>query len=382
MARLVEAGILAPADAGAFTLGDVRRVALVDALERGGLPVEVIAGAIRQGRLTLDFVDQPGYGFLATLQPTTFRDVSAETGIPLELLLVVREAMGFAQADPDDRMRSQEAEVVTLLRLLVDHGVRPPIIERLLRVSADGLRRIAETESDLWRTDLLEPLFAAGKSADEIGRITNDIAAEYAVASDRSLLAIAHGQGAHTWLRNIFEGFERTLIDAGLYAAPAVPPAICFLDVTGYTRLTEVRGDAAAAGLAERLGRIVQRTSVGHGGKAVKWLGDGVMFYFREPGQGVLAALEMVAAVRAAELPPAHVGLHAGPVLFQEGDYFGRTVNTAARIAEYARQGEVLVSEDVVNATVTAQVVFEEIGPVELKGLSEAIRLYSARLPT
>src|SRR6476646_1555574 len=86
VARLVEAGILAPADAGEFTLGDVRRVALVDALERGGLPVEVIAGAIRQGRLTLDFVDQPGYGFLATLQPTTFRDVSAETGIPLELL--------------------------------------------------------------------------------------------------------------------------------------------------------------------------------------------------------------------------------------------------------------------------------------------------------
>jgi adenylate cyclase len=342
VARLVEAGILAPADAGAFTLGDVRRVALVDALERGGLPVEVIAEAIRQGRLTLDFVDQPGYGFLATLQPTTFRDVSAETRIPLELLLVVREAMGFAQADPDDRMRSQEAEVVTLLRLLVDHGVRPPIIERLLRVSADSLRRIAETESDLWRTDLLEPMFAAGKSADEIGRITNDIAAEYAAASDRSLLAIAHGQGAHTWLRNIFEGFERTLIDAGLYAAPGVPPAICFLDVTGYTRLTEVRGDAAAAGLAERLGRIVQRTSAGHGGKAVKWLGDGVMFYFRQPGQGVQAALEMVAAARAAELPPAHVGLHAGRVLFQEGDYFGRTVNTAARIAEYARQGEVL----------------------------------------
>ena len=223
VARLVEAGILTPADAGEFTLGDVRRVALVDALERGGLPVEVIAGAIRQGRLTLDFVDQPGYGFLATLQPTTFRDVSAETGIPLELLLVVREAMGFAQADPDDRMRSQEAEVVTLLRLLVDHGVRPPIIERLLRVSADSLRRIAETESDLWRTDLLEPLFAAGKSADEIGRITNDIAAEYAVASDRSLLAIAHGQGAHTWLRNIFEGFERTLIDAGTLRCASRP---------------------------------------------------------------------------------------------------------------------------------------------------------------
>jgi class 3 adenylate cyclase len=48
------------------------------------------------------------------------------------------------------------------------------------------------------------------------------------------------------------------------------------------------------------------------------------MFYFREPGPGVLAALEMVDGAASVGLPPAHVGLHAGPVLFQEGDYFGR----------------------------------------------------------
>ena len=48
-------------------------------------------------------------------------------------------------------------------------------------------------------------------------------------------------------------------------------------------------------------------------------------------------------------LPPAHVGLHAGPVIFQEGDYYGATVNIASRIAEYARPGEVLVSQEVVD---------------------------------
>ena len=68
------------------------------------------------------------------------------------------------------------------------------------------------------------------------------------------------------------------------------------------------------------------------------------MVHFREPGAGVLAALEMVEGVGKVGLPPAHVGLHAGPVLFQEGDYFGRTVNVASRIAEYARPGEVLVT--------------------------------------
>ena len=57
------------------------------------------------------------------------------------------------------------------------------------------------------------------------------------------------------------------------------------------------------------------------------------MFYFPNPGDRVLAALDMVEGLPAAGLPPAHVGCTHGPVVFQEGDYFGRTVNIAARIA-------------------------------------------------
>jgi adenylate cyclase len=86
----------------------------------------------------------------------------------------------------------------------------------------------------------------------------------------------------------------------------------------------------------------------------------------------------MVAGVSAAGLPPAHVGLHAGPVVFQEGDYYGQTVNLASRIAEYARPGEVLVSHEVVEAADGTGATFREIGPVELKGVSGAMRLYAA----
>jgi adenylate cyclase len=87
----------------------------------------------------------------------------------------------------------------------------------------------------------------------------------------------------------------------------------------------------------------------------------------------------MVEGVADAGLPPAHVGLHAGQVLFQEGDYFGRTVNVAARIAEYARPGEVLVSQEVVDASEGIPVAFSEIGPVELKGVSGQVQLHTAR---
>jgi adenylate cyclase len=80
---------------------------------------------------------------------------------------------------------------------------------------------------------------------------------------------------------------------ADLYRRVDRPPAMCFLDLTGYTRLTEERGDEAAAELAARLAGLVRRSSLEHGGTPVKWLGDGVMFYFREPAAAVLAALEM-----------------------------------------------------------------------------------------
>ena len=92
----------------------------------------------------------------------------------------------------------------------------------------------------------------------------------------------------------------------------------------------------------------------------------------------MLAAVAMVEAVGRQGLPPAHVGIHAGPVIFQEGDYFGRTVNLAARIAEYARPGEVLVSQEVVDAAGGGPVTFTEVGPVELKGVPGTLRLYTA----
>jgi adenylate cyclase len=103
---------------------------------------------------------------------------------------------------------------------------------------------------------------------------------------------------------------------------------VSFLDLTGYTRLTEERGDQAAAEVAARLARLVRRVAQNHGGAPVKWLGDGVMCYFPDPAADVLAALEMVEAAAGQGLPPAHVGTHAGPVVFQDGDYFGMRSST------------------------------------------------------
>jgi adenylate cyclase len=377
--QLVDLGIIAPGEDGRFSGGDIQRVGVVLGLERAGMSLSLVAEAIGRGDVSLDFVDQPSYRRFASLGTETLREVGARTGVPVELLMVIREAMGFAQPTPDDRIRDDELQVVPLLQLQLAEGFRQAVIDRWLRVYGDSLRRIAETEADWFRTEILEPMFAAGNSLIEIGERTGRLDLDLARFGDEAILALFHGQQANAWMKNIFEGFEAALSNRGVRVRLDRPPAICFLDLTGYTRLTDEHGDAAAAELAGQLARLVQRTSVQHGGKAVKWLGDGVMFYFREPRPSVLAALEMVEGASNAGLLPAHVGIHAGPVLFQEGDYFGRTVNAASRIADYARQGEVLVSQEVVDSFDGDGVEFTEIGPVELKGMSEALRLHVAR---
>lgn len=377
--RLIDEGILSTDGDGHLSERDVRRIRIVQTLMGAGLPLDGLGQALRSGLLSLAFIDTSSYDRWASLTETTFRSLSDETGVPIELLSVIREAMGSASPAPDDRVREDEMLVVPLVRLQHEHGFHSTVIERALRVYGDALRRIAETESDWWRSEVMMPIIKAGSDSAAMIAVTHELSPALSMLTDQALLAVYHGQQSNSWIRNILEGFEAALTAAGLHSKAERFPAMCFLDLTGYTRLTEEKGDEVAANLARNLASLVQRTSVGYGGRAVKWLGDGVMFHFPDPGKGVQAALKMVEAAVTVGLPPAHVGLHSGPVLFQEGDYFGRTVNTTARIADYARQGEVLVSQEVVDASGDARVAFSEIGQVDLKGVSGSVRLYRAR---
>jgi class 3 adenylate cyclase len=380
--RLVDAGVLAPAGDGTFTHGDARRARLCRGLEGAGLPSEALVEALDRGELSFAFLDLPVYDRFSALTPRTFKDVSEQEGIPLDVLLIVREAMGLAQAAPDDQIREDELEVVPLIQLQLSKGFDPAVIERWLRVYGDTLRRIAETEADWWRNQLALPYLRSGMNAAEMLRVTAEWGGEFTSRVERALLAIYHANQEHTWNEALIEEIEEALDRAGLRSRMEVTPAICFLDITGYTRLTEERGDQAAAELAVRLAPLVQRPAERHGGRVVKWLGDGVMFHFRDSTGGVVAAREMIDAISAAGLPPAHVGLHTGPVVFQGGDYFGRTVNVAARISEQAAPGQILVSQEVVNSTDQGVVAFTAIGPVALKGVSQPVELFSARRQT
>jgi adenylate cyclase len=376
--RLVELGVVTPKEPDRYSRGDVRRMLMARSLEDAAIPLDHVVVGLENGTLSLEFLDAAAYERFATLAGETFQQVSERTGVPLELLTAVREAAGSAEPAPEDLIRVDEMAVVPFLELQVSAGFRPTAIEHLLRVYGESTRRIAEAEGAWWYSEVIQPAIAAGNSPDEIA--SAEFADRSTPLSERAVLGLYHAQQARAWTANFIESFEVLMSKAGIHSRLERPPAICFLDLTGYTRLTQEHGDEAAADLAATLGRLVQRGSVRFGGKPIKWLGDGVMFYFRDPGPGVRAALEMVDELAGAGLPPAHVGLHTGPVLYQQGDYFGQTVNLTARIAEYARPGEVLVSQAVADAAQQERITFQDIGPVELKGVSGSMHLLRANL--
>ena len=377
--RLTDLGILAGSAGDAYTDADVRRVLVVQELERAGLPSDALASLVRDGRLSLDFLDDTGFRAFAAFADETFAELSERTGIPIEVLTVLRDATGGKAASPDDHVRVGELDILPLVEYQMQLGFRPQAIERALRVYGDSSRRVAEAEAEWWRSEVQERVLADGGSTSAIAERAREITPRLSDASDRALMSIYHAQQTHVWLTNIVDGAAAALEGAGLrIREEKSPPAMCFLDVTGYTQLTQERGDAAAAALVEKLSRIVQRISVQHGGRPVKWLGDGVMFHFPDPGLGVVAAIEMVESLASAGLPPAHVGLHAGPIIIQEGDFYGQTVNLAARIGEYARPGEVLVSGAVRERADASRIDFEPVGEVGLKGVSGLVELYSA----
>jgi adenylate cyclase len=380
IADFVRLGILATAPDGTLTDADARRAAVLGTMREAGLPLDGLAAAFEAGTLNLEFLDQAAYGRFTTYSAETFAAASARTAVPLELVLSIRETIGGAPARPTDRLRDDEQAILDWIALQQANGFRGAAIASLLRAMGDSLRRIAESEAEWWRSEVVRPGLEAGRSIHAAG--TPDFADKMAVAGDSAMLSLYHALQMRTWTANIVAGAELALQRAGVLEERIRQPAIVFLDITGYTQLTEEHGDAAAADLADRLGRLVQRTSVVHGGRPVKFLGDGVMFVFPEPGPAVRAALEMVEGVAAAGLPPAHVGIAAGPVVFQEGDYYGQTVNLAARISDFARPGEVLVNDAVVEAGQLERADFTEVGPVQLKGVSAAVRLLAARPST
>ena len=378
--RLVELGIITPTPQDAFRPSDIQRIRVVDALADAGFAPEQLAELIAAGAYDLDWTSVL-YPEPTTQTATTLAQAAAATGLPERLAGRLFDAWELPRPQPGQVLRADDDELLHLTGLALQaFGNDEASLLGVNRQLGDCLRRLAESQVRLFHARVDERLGAEGHPAHSWTDDLSQVAASLLAGLERSVVLLFRRHFEHYVLDVTVLRAEAGLKRAGLARRrPVRPPAIAFLDLTGYTALTEERGDRAAAELAARLVEIVHELAHRHGGRVVKLLGDGVMFHFPDPGQGVLCGLELVERIPRVGLPSARVGLHAGPLVFQQGDYFGRTVNIAARIGDHARPGEVLVSDQVVaDADHLGAVRFEPVGPVSLKGLSAPIALSNA----
>jgi adenylate cyclase len=157
-----------------------------------------------------------------------------------------------------------------------------------------------------------------------------------------------------------------------------------FADIAGYSLVADQRGDEAAADLALHFLSRASSIAGAHGGEVVKSLGDGVMVHAEDAAESVRLALELMSDFgRGAAHPPLHAGLHTGPALRRADDWWGTTVNVAARLAAAARPGQLLVTEATrLEAAEVASTQWRGLEPLWLKNVRLPVQVYAAsRIP-
>ncbi len=377
---LVSIGIVKPDPPGAFRFGDVFRVKLLSALLDAGLSEAVLERAVTEGSLNLDHVDaylplEPG-----PRSTRTFAEFEASAGPSASVLPAVYEVLGLPRPDPAAPIHvAEEAMLERFLegwRLASDEDV----LLRAARLLGEGTR----VASMGWVELVIEQMGIPAQKRllkGEIDRFPADVTLAVATLvrlAPEMFAWISQRYVDQQLVGTMVDGVERFLASRDLAPMPKEksPPAIVFVDLSGYTRLTEEHGDEVAVRTAASLQRHADAVATRRGGRLVKLLGDGAMLRFSDVKRGVEAALDLVETVGADGSVPAHAGINAGPVVERDLDLFGGTVNLASRIAAVAERGEVLASRAVVEAVEDQALRFERVDEHSLKGIAEPVTLF------
>jgi adenylate cyclase len=374
LVRLEELGLLERGEDGSFPSSAVHVVRLMNAFEDAGISLEDVARGVAAGELSFPlalFLPEPAEA------AATYADLAAELGRDPELVRRLSSELGLPPRD-DDRVRTEDAEMLSLILTRLDLADEEEL-SRFTRLYGGTIQRLVGAGLQFFDQTVRQRVATFELSNEKKDAMVYERAGGYTELVQRLVSWLQRRHREHAVLEYLVSVTEGFMEERGIAPRqPRQPPAIAFLDLTGYATVAEERGDEAAAELAAGLASVVQEAGRSQGCRPVKWLGDGVMFHFSDPGTAILQGLDLVERTEDAIAVPARIGIDAGAVIVQEGDYFGRTVNLAARIADYARPREVLVSDDAKRIAAVDEVDFELIGDVSLKGVTRSVRLHKA----
>jgi len=369
--RWVDRGLIPQYD-GAWTPAAIAQARLVARMRERGHGLEQIRDAVDSGRLAFGYLQE----LFPSLETThTLAEAASQTGLEAELIETIFTTLGLPAAAVQ-HISGSDMELLSYAAAALAAGLPLVAFLQLVRVYGQALAQIADAEVRLFHMYVHEPLMRAGVSGVLMAEEMQGLAAEVLPLASPMMEVVHQRLLAHFVDQDVVGHMEADLSGRERLDLGHLRIAIAFADLAGYTRMTEELGDEHAVGVVERFVAEVEHT-LPDDARIVKTIGDEVMVVSSDPGALVDWAVGFQELHDTRPLP--RIGIHYGEVLYRDGDYYGREVNQAARVAARSGAGEVLVTRAVVDGA-GSHLDFEHIGEVRLKGFSEPTELFLARV--
>ena len=356
---------------GSWSPSAVSHARLVARLRERGHTLKQIKAATKEGRLA--------FGYMEELFPPvdervySRRQASRETGLEPALISRVVAALGMSP-EQGDSLSSMDVQLMRYVAAVLDAGLPLVATLQLVRVYGHAMAQVADAEVRLFHLYVHEPLMRSGatglETADEMLAITRELLPLASPVMDQ-----IHQRYLQHFVEQDVVGHMETDLGGEEIDLGRIRVAIAFADLAGYTRLTEEEGELEALDAVERFVEAVEST-LPDDARVIKTIGDAVMVVGSDPA----GLVDWAVGFQQLYLSPTRprIGIHSGIALYRDGDYYGRDVNIASRVAARSGGGEVLVTRPVVDRA-GAHLEFERIAEVRLKGFSESTEVFLAR---
>jgi class 3 adenylate cyclase len=338
------------------------RAGLIDYLDKLGFTADEMVVAERTGRLfglagdALQRSGRPIY---------SLRTAADVLSVPLDDIATAWAVLGLTVASPDEVALSHAdvdglATWVALKAVMSDEGAFG-----FLRVLGAAMARLAEAEAAVVRA--ASPDLQITHSHDELLTAQAYRTAAEFVPRIGALIDAVHRHHLSS-ARTHFEGVMRD-------TSASVVCGIGFADLSGFTALTQLLTPAELSSLLNEFNATVSDVVHADGGRVVKFIGDEVMWVSSTPELLAKAAMDLVDHPKAREAQmQVRAGLAYGTTLAIGGDYFGNTVNLAARLVAAAEPGQILATSAVRDELPEWPAVIQE--PLTLKGFDDPVTAY------
>jgi len=367
--RWADEGVIPQYD-GAWTAAAAAHARIVARLRARGHSLGEIKRAGQTGQLA--------FGYIEDLFPVAGGDYSLEaaaeeTGLEPALIERIYAAVGF-NLHSLDHVSEDDLQFLRYIAAVLAAGFPLVAFLQLVRVYGHAAAQVADAEVRLFHLYVHEPLMRDGIPGMEMAEEMEGLARELLPLSS-PIMDHVHQRFLQHFVEQDVIGHMEADLEGEAMDLGRLRVAIAFADLAGYTRLTEEQGEEEAVDAVERFVDAVQQTLPDEA-RVIKTIGDEVMIVGSDPAALTDWAVGFQTLI--VERPLPRIGIHYGETLYRDGDYYGREVNQAARVAARAAGSEVLVTRPVVEAA-GSHLEFEPIGEVRLKGFAQPTELFLAR---